>query len=92
MPWDNGKNAKKKLFEISNGCLTLMDGSDLRGNLAKRISDDLQNFIFRQRISCQKSFKKLFPSRFFVFEEVAFWRSYEFLSITGRFLVKSYCL
>ena len=33
---------------------------------------------------------KHFRSRFF-FKKVRFWRSYEFLSMTGTFLAKSYC-
>ena len=45
-----GRSAKNQIFfEISNGRLPLEDGSDRRETLAKRVSDDLQSFVFRHR-------------------------------------------
>ena len=35
--------------------------------------------------------EKKIAGRFFVFEKVRFWRSYEFLSVIGTSVVKSYC-
>ena len=37
------------LFETSNGRLPPEHGSDRRETLAKRVSDDLQLFIFQRR-------------------------------------------
>ena len=44
------KTPKNQIFfEISNGRLPLEDGSDRRETLGKRVSDDLEHFIFRRR-------------------------------------------
>ena len=40
----------RKVFETSNGCLPLEDGSDRRETLGKRVSDSSKHFIFRRRI------------------------------------------
>ena len=47
---NDGKNTKKQFFsENLNGRLALEDGSDRRETLGKRVSDDLEHFIFRHR-------------------------------------------
>ena len=47
---NDGKNAKNQIFfENLNGCLALEDGSDRCETLRKRVSDDLEHFIFRRR-------------------------------------------
>jgi len=40
---------KRKNVKISNGRLPPEDGSDRRETLGKRVSDDLQHFIFRRQ-------------------------------------------
>ena len=80
--------APRKLFcEGLNGRLPLEHSSDSRQTLAKRVSDDLQFFIFRR----WKFLWNLFSKISIFFKEVAFWKTYEFLSVTGRSVVKSYC-
>ena len=74
-------------FETSNGRLPLEQNSDRRETLAKRVSDDLQLFMFR----CRKTFLETFFSESMIKKKVAFWRSYEFLIRVGRCVVKSYC-
>ena len=37
------------MFQTLNGRLTLEHGSDRRETLGKRVSDDLEHFIFRRR-------------------------------------------
>ena len=51
MPCRAGKKKKrwKKIVETLNGRLPLEHGSDRRETLGKRVSDDLQLFIFRRR-------------------------------------------
>ena len=74
-------------FETSNGRLPAEHGSDRRETLGKRVSGNLQVFIFRRwKIFVDKNVIKDF-----FFKKLAFWRSYEFLSVTGRSVVKSYC-
>ena len=47
---NDGKNTKNQIFfENLNGRLALEDGSDRRETLGKRVSDDLEHFIFRRR-------------------------------------------
>ena len=76
-------------FETSNGRLPPEHGSDRRETLEKRVSGDLQVFIFRcWNIFLDKNFVK---GSIFFFKKLVFWRSYEFLSVTGRSVVKSYC-
>ena len=61
-------------FETSNGRLPLEQSSDRRETLAKRVSGDLQLFIFRRwKICCTIFFQKNW-GRFF-FKNHAFWRS-----------------
>ena len=43
---------------------------------------DAKNFFWTKILS---------RGRFFSFKKLAFWRSYEFLSVTGRSVVESYC-
>ena len=65
-------------FETSNGRLPLEQSSDRRETLAKRVSDDLQLFIFRPRKKIlDKIFSKIFRVEFFfqkneVLEELRF--------------------
>ena len=73
---NDGKNIKNQIFfENLNGRLALEDGSDRRETLGKRVSDDLEHFIFRHRKKkLTKKFKNLCRS-IFVFKKLAFWRS-----------------
>ena len=45
---------------------------------------------FHFSTSKTKNWRKFLIKKFV--KKVAFWKSYEFLTVTGRFLVKSYCL
>ena len=66
----DGKNAKNQnFFEISNGRLPLEDGSDRRETLAKRVSDDLQFFIFWHRKKKDGFFFQKFSGADFFFQE-----------------------
>ena len=47
-------------FETSNGRLPLEDGSDWRETLGKRVSDDLQHFIFRRQ---KKNLDEIFSQK-----------------------------
>ena len=85
------KTPKSNFFsQFLNGCLPLEDGSDRRETLAKRVSDDLQFFIFRPWKKKWPNFCKNFRGRFFS-KKVRFWRSYDFFIPVGRCVVKSYC-
>ena len=46
--WD-GDDQDVQNAKISNGRLPPEDGSDRRETLGKRVSDDLQHFIFRRQ-------------------------------------------
>ena len=83
----------KHLFsQALNGRLPLEHGSDRRETLGKRVSDDSRHFIFRHPpIFFGIFFVQKFGVNFF-FKNAAFWRSQEFLSVTGRFLVENHCL
>ena len=48
-PKNNRFREFRKFFETLNGRLLLNHGSDRPQTLAKRVSDDLQHFIFRRR-------------------------------------------
>ena len=53
---NDGKNTKNQIFfENLKGRLALEDGSDRRETLGKRVSDDLEHFIFRRQKKIQKS-------------------------------------
>ena len=67
----------------SNGRLPLEDGSDWHETLPQSVSDDLQLFVFRRRKP-----KKLIKNRTKA-RKCLFWRSYEFLSVTGRSVSKN---
>ena len=82
----------RKLFcETLNGRLPLEHGSDRRETLGKRVSDDLQLFIFRRRKKIWIRFFQKFSGSIFLFKKKRFWRSYEFRIRVGRCVVKSYC-
>ena len=78
--------------ETSNGRLPPEQSSDRRETLGKRVSYDLQLFIFRRRKTFfgKTSLQNCLGIKDF-FNKVAFWRSYEFLIPDGRCVVKSYC-
>ena len=60
---NDGKNTKNQIFfEYLNGRLALEDGSDRRETLGKRVSDDLEHFIFRPRFFLQKFHQKKFSA------------------------------
>ena len=46
---DRRTDGRTQNTKISNGRLPPEDGSDRRETLGKRVSDDLQHFIFRRR-------------------------------------------
>ena len=78
--------AKSNFLQNANGRLPFEDGSDRGKTLGKRVSDDLEHFIFQRRK------KKINLGVGSFFNKLAFWRSYDCLSVTGRLLVKSNCL
>ena len=63
---NDGKNTKNQIFfENLNGRLALEDGSDRRETLGKRVSDDLEHFIFRRRKTFFNNFfSKIFAGQF----------------------------
>ena len=63
---NDGKNAKNKIFfENLNGRLALEDGSDWRETLGKRVSDDLEHFIFQRRKLWENAFRMIWNISFF---------------------------
>ena len=85
---NDGKNTKNQnFFEILNGRLALEDGSDRCETLGKRVSDDLEHFIFPRwkKISDNKNSEVVLTNG-------CFWRSFKGWSVSGRCVVKSYCL
>ena len=82
------RNLRFRFFsETSKGRLPLEHGSDRRETLGKRVSDDLQHFIFRR--------PKIFPDEIFgarvkIFCMIcSFWKSWIILSITSIFSMRN---
>ena len=68
--------------------LPLEDGSDRRETLAKRVSDDSRHLIFRRP---KFLWDKIFGAKSqHEIKNRPFWRSYEFLSVSGRFSTKNH--
>ena len=83
--------SEAKNVKISNGRLHPEDGSDRRETLGKRVSDDLQHFIFRrQKKFWMKFFRK--NKKWRNINKQVFSRSYAGLSIIGRSAVRNHCL
>ena len=75
--------------KFSNDCLPPEDGRDRRETWGKRISDVSSRFIFRHP---QHFWWDVFSHKNFNLTNLWLGRSNDFLSVTGRFLVKNNCL
>ena len=58
--WNFRRRKQKRNCQTLNGHLPLEHGSDRRETLGKRVSDDLQHFIFRRQ---KKSLDEFFSQK-----------------------------